>query len=434
MPRSRSLPAVAAGLALVLCAALGAATDTLPDKPVLSYLLDHTDLAAELADLGWSDDEVRTLEAVLAPVGFELGQLRRESDRRLRLGLAPDDEVADFNRRVREAMRSSRDDLRARLGELRWAELEVTAAALWQLERDESAARWDNVAGPYLAYTVFCTQYAAETAWEIAIPDAFVKFANRDWSYEPGYPDGYYGVRLTRDATVVEDVPVWDVGPWNIDDNYWNETGGNPRPRRLFTDLPQGKPEAEAAFYDGYNGGLDQFGRVVLNPAGCDLAPDVAAALGLAYLENDWVELEYKWEELPGGVELVFDNPAVDVLVGEWTTGTSAGDKYGPDYLWTSTGTVDPRFCVWRVDVTEPGTYEIAFWWSEGSNRNPEAEVGIKQGSPILSRVDQQTGGGRWNPVGTASLSAGEVLLGWRNGGPSGFVVICDAVKLTKLD
>jgi hypothetical protein len=35
-------------------------------------------------------------------------------------------------------------------------------------------------------------------------------------------------------------------------------------------------PEAEAAFFDNYNGGKDQFGRVVRNPAGLDMTLAVA--------------------------------------------------------------------------------------------------------------------------------------------------------------
>src|SRR6266511_5096781 len=59
-------------------------------------------------------------------------------------------------------------------------------------------------------------------------------------------------VRVTyRDRTVI--VPVWDIGPWNIHDDYWNPS----IVRETFKDLPRGKPEAQAAFLEGYNGGLD---------------------------------------------------------------------------------------------------------------------------------------------------------------------------------
>ena len=65
--------------------------------------------------------------------------------------------------------------------------------------------------------------------------------------------------------------PVWDVGPWNTKDDYWNPSAT----REMWKDLPQGKPEAQAAYQNGYNGGKDQFGRTVANPAGIDLADGV---------------------------------------------------------------------------------------------------------------------------------------------------------------
>jgi len=145
-----------------------------------------------------------------------------------------------------------------------------------------------------LTYEVYGTQYAAYTSDEVAIPDKYVKFANLGWGNEPGYPDSNYEVRLQRNN---HDLTVWvgDVGPWNIDDNYWNDLS-QPRPRRMWTDLPQGKPEAEAAYYDGYNGGMDEYGRSVTNPAGIDMAVDVAADMGLAYLANDWITVTWTWE------------------------------------------------------------------------------------------------------------------------------------------
>ncbi len=89
--------------------------------------------------------------------------------------------------------------------------------------------------------------------------------------------------------------PVWDVGPWNTRDDYWNP----PNIRERFQDLPMGKPEAEAAFYDRYNGGLDGSGRAVKNPAGIDLA-DGTFWLDLGMTNNDRVEVEYLWVDSAG--------------------------------------------------------------------------------------------------------------------------------------
>jgi hypothetical protein len=64
-----------------------------------------------------------------------------------------------------------------------------------------------------------------------------------------------YVVRITyngRSATA----PVYDVGPWNVHDNYWDEQ------RERFGDLPRGYPQDHAAYFDGYNGGRAEKGRV----------------------------------------------------------------------------------------------------------------------------------------------------------------------------
>jgi len=85
-------------------------------------------------------------------------------------------------------------------------------------------------------------------------------------------------------------VPVWDVGPWNIRDDHWNPS----RSREQWRDLPQGLPQAQAAFEKGYNGGKDGFGRRVSNPAGIDLA-DGTFWNDLRMRDNDWIGVEYLW-------------------------------------------------------------------------------------------------------------------------------------------
>jgi hypothetical protein len=50
--------------------------------------------------------------------------------------------------------------------------------------------------------------------------------------------------------------PVYDVGPWNVHDNYWDVQ------RERFGDLARGWPEDHAAYFDKYNGGRAEKGRV----------------------------------------------------------------------------------------------------------------------------------------------------------------------------
>ncbi|NDU74693.1 hypothetical protein GWI34_18980 [Actinomadura sp. DSM 109109] len=100
-----------------------------------------------------------------------------------------------------------------------------------------------------------------------------------------------YSVRVcTTSGSLCEYAPVWDVGPWNTRDDYWNP----PSTREMWPDLPQGRPEAQAAYQDGYNGGRDEFGRTVANPAGIDLA-DGTFWDGLKLTDNAWVNVTYLW-------------------------------------------------------------------------------------------------------------------------------------------
>ncbi len=170
-------------------------------------------------------------------------------------------------------------------------------AAQWEAEVSAHGVAGHGDAGILgVRHKVYATQYLAYSDYEVAIPDKYVKFANLDLEHQPGYKGRDFTVDLVLSGTKVRGVKVLDVGPWNIDDNYWNVAGAKVRPRRLFTDLSEGMPESQAAFFDDYNGGKDQFDRVVLNPAGIDLSPEVAADLGLAFMQNAWVNVTFNWE------------------------------------------------------------------------------------------------------------------------------------------
>lgn len=83
--------------------------------------------------------------------------------------------------------------------------------------------------------------------------------------------------------------PVWDVGPWNTANPYWQ------RPSTPFRELPQGVAAARAAYQKGYQGGEDIFGRPVGNPAGIDLADGVFWD-DLHMSGSDWVTVTYNWQ------------------------------------------------------------------------------------------------------------------------------------------
>ncbi|MGH3821293.1 MAG: hypothetical protein ACRDRA_00370 [Pseudonocardiaceae bacterium] len=120
---------------------------------------------------------------------------------------------------------------------------------------------------------------------------------------------GDYTVKVCADNGRCEWAPVWDVGPWNTSDDYWNPSNV----RQSWPDLPRGRPQAQAAYQDGYHEGLDQFGRKVRNPAGIDLA-DGTFWDGLRLRNNSWVTVTYLWVD--GGSPAIVRLPTLPVRRG----------------------------------------------------------------------------------------------------------------------
>jgi hypothetical protein len=87
-------------------------------------------------------------------------------------------------------------------------------------------------------------------------------------------------------------VPVWDIGPWNIRDNYWDLN------RELFADLPRWLPQAQAAYFHNHNLGRDQYGRFITLPTAIDIA-DGTFWEDLGMTANDWVEVTFNWLDAP---------------------------------------------------------------------------------------------------------------------------------------
>ncbi|GAB3847556.1 hypothetical protein GCM10029963_29220 [Micromonospora andamanensis] len=151
-----------------------------------------------------------------------------------------------------------------------------------------------TAATPGLTYRVYATRVGlvgevTANGHTVRARDHFVALPSRRGLSPRNTGD--YTVRVcTVTGSRCEYAPVWDVGPWNTRDDYWNLSAV----RENWKALPQGRPQAQAAYQNGYNGGRDQFGRVVLNPAGIDLA-DGTFWDGLQLTTNAWVDVAYLW-------------------------------------------------------------------------------------------------------------------------------------------
>lgn len=267
--------------------------------------------------LFWTADE--KLEGDVKKLQLDLGLTSKQMEELKELGLQEHylfsevlqykDDATAFNQRSDETFANIDKEVKVLLEEKysdfcnwirTWWEDEKTYRLSWLAEKERKAKEEIGITSTDDRELVYATQYDGYTNQEIALPDKYVKFANRGWwddipdSIEPRYSNPPYTANVYYETTnkSVFDVLVREVGPYNEDDNYWDSATAT-NPRRMFTDLALGEPEAEAAKLRGYNGGKNQSGEVVNQPAGVDLTEEVAAQLGLGYQQNAWVWVRY---------------------------------------------------------------------------------------------------------------------------------------------
>ena len=201
-------------------------------------------------------------------------------------------------------------------------------------ERVASAKRVDT---KELSYRVFATREGlvggtTANGHVITERDHFVALPSGR-ALSPLDSDDYSVQVCTTDGSLCEYAPVWDVGPWNTTDDYWSPSDE----RESWQDLPQGTPEAQAAYEDGSNDGLDEFGRAPANPAGIDLA-DGTFWDGLGMTDNGEVDVTYQWttsgasaevnaEGVGGASAANTDNGAADVVTVRGAASTAAAVK-----------------------------------------------------------------------------------------------------------
>ena len=268
-----------------------------PDKPVISIVLsDEANVEEFQSKFGLGDEEMDNVLAAVLKENRTLVQEYSESEQMVESNEElPDEQIAgkiaasDYDEKVRAAVEETKATIEALLPEDRRPELEAWVNAKFAEGAEKASQdtvtdrRGGTAKGPGVRCEIFATQYNGYTRYEVALPHRNLK-------------DGYLAGKNARKVTITRKrgrirAPVKEVGPWNIRDNYWQSR----RKRDMWDDLKRCKPEAEAAYFDNYNHGKDQFGRKVLNPAGVDLTPRAAKRLGLRKYQNAWVKVRYPW-------------------------------------------------------------------------------------------------------------------------------------------
>jgi hypothetical protein len=272
-----------------------------PQKTAISFVLSDSQNVAELRErFALGDEEVRSILIAVREENEIVAREYAESERIVEASeKVPDDRLrerivaSDYDEEVGAAVAETKSTVKALLPKHSRSELKEWVDKQWRQDVHEFEASEGTTFSAYEEATyqattlgvrckVFATQYHGYTAYEVALPHKILK---------ENYLDGNaFRVRLRR-GDHSAGAPVKEVGPWNIRDNYWQSR----RYRDMWDDLPRCVPEAQAAYFDNYNGGRDQFGRKVLNPAGVDLTPRVARRLGLAKYQNAWIYVRYPW-------------------------------------------------------------------------------------------------------------------------------------------
>jgi hypothetical protein len=262
--------ALAAGLSGAGAKSYSAYDD--PQKPVLSFVLSDDRNVEDLQrEFGLSDERVREILAVVRDEDSALDKEYEESERIVEASQGASEAKikekiagSDFDEKVKRAVARTKSEVEGLLPDGRARDLEPWVNERWRTETAtyevESEATYRASSTGY-SCGVYASYYTGNTRYEVALPHKKVKFS------------GGHRVRITDVGKGTRArAPVKETGPWNIRDNYWRAS----RDRSMWRDLPRCMPEAEAAFFDNYNGGKDQFGRVVRNPAGLDMTLAVA--------------------------------------------------------------------------------------------------------------------------------------------------------------
>lgn len=250
-------------------------------KSILYYVLytKNIDTKTQLNDLGISEDKVQEIQELA------LEQMKFVNETKyLFKDKVSDIEVGRYNNIIFNNSYEIKKELKDILGK------DYTMFISWLSESWEIISECrrvsllDGDSSDDCDIEVYATQFEIDD-YCVALPDMYLKFANLGWDDEYENPIYTVDVISYNRGTEVDNVPVNDVGPWNESDDYWNIN------RRLFSDLELSLPEAEAAYFDNYNDGCDEFGRIVSNPAGIDLSPEVASDLGFGEYESGWISI-----------------------------------------------------------------------------------------------------------------------------------------------
>lgn len=136
----------------------------------------------------------------------------------------------------------------------------------------------------------------------------------------------------------------------------------------------------------------------------------------------------------PAQTDIIVDNtsPQFRVVSGSWFPSANAG-FYGTNSLISSTnsgGVVE-----WRLNITQPGVYNVSAWWVASGNRPAAAAYSVRHRSGTTpTPQDQRTNTSTWMPLGAFEFeAAGDYAVQLSTVSATGDFVSADAVRATRI-
>ncbi len=116
-----------------------------------------------------------------------------------------------------------------------------------------------------------------------------------------------------------------------------------------------------------------------------------------------------------------------------WYAATETAGFYAFGYRWADSGPAAGDPLAFSFYLPEAGSKTVEAWWTAGTNRTAAARyLAVTAAGDTLGSVtmDQRTGGGDWQRLGQWSFPAGWNRILLSRSGPSGAVVVGDAVRI----